>query len=71
LTFGEDKESALAEVQDACKKAGYPEATIDNLTIRKLLIQDWFTPLKKIILLWLHLRIQYMFKRHPMPILKP
>ena len=31
LTFGETKDSAIAEVRDACKKAGYPDAEIEVL----------------------------------------
>lgn len=32
LTWGENKESAVAEVQDACIKAGYPDAQIEVLS---------------------------------------
>jgi putative selenium metabolism hydrolase len=32
LTFGETKESAIAEVQDAAKRAGYPDAKVIVLT---------------------------------------
>lgn len=31
LTFGETKDSAIAEVRDACEKAGYPDAEIEVL----------------------------------------
>ena len=32
LTFGENKESAIAEVQEACIEAGYPDAKIEVLS---------------------------------------
>ena len=52
LTFGENKESALAEVQDACIKAGYPEATIEILTYKETAYTGLVYPTEKYYPTW-------------------
>lgn len=52
LTFGENKESAVAEVQDACKKAGYPDATIEILTYQEAAYTGLVYPTEKYYPTW-------------------
>jgi putative selenium metabolism hydrolase len=52
LTFGENKESAVAEVQDACKKAGYPDATIEILTYQEAAYTGFVYPTEKYYPTW-------------------
>jgi putative selenium metabolism hydrolase len=52
LTFGETKESALAEVQDAAKRAGYPDAKVFVLNYAEAAYTGKVYPMEKYFPTW-------------------
>ena len=52
LTFGETKESAIAEVQDACTLAGYPDAKIEVLKYEEKAYTGLIYPTEKYYPTW-------------------
>jgi putative selenium metabolism hydrolase len=53
LTFGETKESAIAEVQDAATRAGYPDAQVSVLTYAEPAYTGKIYPTEKYFPTWL------------------
>jgi len=52
LTFGETKESAVAEVAEACRIAGYPEAEIEILSYNEKAYTGLVYPMEKYYPTW-------------------
>lgn len=52
LTWGETKDSAVAEVQEACRLAGYPEAEIEVLTYSETAYTGLVYPTEKYFPTW-------------------
>jgi len=52
LTWGETKESAVAEVQDACKRAGYPDAEVIVLEYAEKAYTGLVYPMEKYFPTW-------------------
>jgi putative selenium metabolism hydrolase len=52
LTFGETKESAIAEVQDACGLAGYPDAKVEVLKYEEKAYTGLIYPTEKYYPTW-------------------
>ncbi|MDD2331175.1 MAG: YgeY family selenium metabolism-linked hydrolase [Candidatus Cloacimonetes bacterium] len=52
LTFGETKESAVAEVKDACARAGYPDAEIEILVYEETAYTGLVYPTEKYFPTW-------------------
>jgi putative selenium metabolism hydrolase len=52
LTYGETKESAIKEVKDACKRAGYPDAKVYVLTYKEAAYTGKVYPTEKYYPTW-------------------
>jgi len=52
LTYGETKDSAVMEVQDACRKAGYPEAEVEVLKYEEAAFTGLVYPTEKYYPTW-------------------
>jgi putative selenium metabolism hydrolase len=52
LTYGETKESAVMEVQDACRKAGYPDAVVEVLKYEEAAFTGLVYPTEKYYPTW-------------------